>query len=447
MVSRKAVGSFRHDTNRGARTTSTQTRVMAKGAKTMSNHINRCAPELSEGLSPALAQQVLEQRNHGVLSPYATHNTDALRRRDTERDRDTAERPAFIRDSEKIIHLPAYNRLAGKTQVFSLRNNDDISRRGLHVQLVSRVARDIGLSLGLNLDLIESIALGHDIGHTPFGHAGERFLNTVYRKHTGRWFFHNVQSVRVLDVLYGRNLTLQTLDGVICHNGECEQQVFKTSSLHDFAEFDDIVEGCWATGDNAIGHLRPMTLEGCVVRISDIVAYVGKDRQDAIAAGIVSEDDFADGLGGVYNSWALGAFISDVVEHSFGQDHIEMSEAAFTEMKRAKRENYDKIYNASEMNGRLADEVSELFARVYERMRVDLEAGDESSPIFRHHINHVDTYLSYYGQSYQWESDKDLTVADYISSMTDDYFVALSEQLFPEAEGVFRRRGYFCPDC
>jgi dGTPase len=88
-----------------------------------------------------------------------------------------------------------------------------------------------GRALGLNLDLIEAIALGHDIGHTPFGHAGERFLNQVFHERTGRWFFHNVQSVRVLDVLYGRNLSLQTLDGVICHNGEFEQQEFHTSGL------------------------------------------------------------------------------------------------------------------------------------------------------------------------------------------------------------------------
>ena len=412
----------------------------------MSDRTNRCAPGLGEGLSPEVAAAVLDQRRSGHRSPYATDDASAIRRLDAERDRDTAERPAFVRDSEKVIHLPAYNRLAGKTQVFSLRANDDISRRGLHVQLVSRVARDIGLSLGLNLDLIEAIALGHDIGHTPFGHAGERFLNDVYHERTGRWFFHNVQSVRVLDVLYGRNLTLQTLDGVICHNGECERQVFETSGLDGFEAFDRVVERCWATGDGAIGHLRPMTLEGCVVRVSDIIAYVGKDRQDAITAGLVEPDVFDDGLGGAYNSWALGAFISDVVEHSFGRDRIEMSPEAFAEMRRAKRENFEKIYNSSEMNGERAREVGELFRRVYERMLADLEAGDESSPIFRHHIVDIERALSYYGRTYDWERSLDLTVVDYISSMTDDYFVALAEWLFPESAGVFRRRGYFLDD-
>lgn len=411
---------------------------------TKSEKVNLCAPELSEGLPAAIAAEVAAQRAAGTLSKYATPHGSALRRTNTLRDTDIPERPSFLRDSEKIIHLPAYNRLAGKTQVFSLRNNDDISRRGLHVQLVSRVARDIGTSLGLNLDLIEAIALGHDIGHTPFGHAGERFLNEIYHERTGRWFFHNVQSVRVLDNLYGRNLSLQTLDGVICHNGECERQVFETSGLATFDEFDQVVENCWASGDMAIGHLRPMTLEGCVVRISDIIAYVGKDRQDAIKAGMATEDTFADGLGGAYNSWALGAFITDVVAHSFGKNRIEMSEAAFAEMRRAKRENYQKIYNSSEMAGEISVGVAELFGRVYEAMLEDLKAGNTLSPIFRHHIRDISTALAFYDKTYDWQNDFDLTVVDYIASMTDDYFIALAETLFPESEELFQRRGYFC---
>lgn len=406
--------------------------------------VNLCVPDLNEGLPSDIAVEVAAQRASGVLSKYATPHGSAIRRANTQRDADAPERPSFLRDSEKIIHLPAYNRLAGKTQVFSLRNNDDISRRGLHVQLVSRVARDIGTSLGLNLDLIEAIALGHDIGHTPFGHAGERFLNKIYHEHTGRWFFHNVQSVRVLDNLYGRNLSLQTLDGVICHNGECERQVFETSGLSTFDEFDQVVESCWASGDMAIGHLRPMTLEGCVVRISDIIAYVGKDRQDAIKAGMATEDTFADGLGGAYNSWALGAFITDVVAHSFGKNRIEMSEAAFAEMRRAKRENYQKIYNSSEMAGEISVGVAELFGRVYEAMLEDLKAGNTLSPIFRHHIRDISTALAFYDKTYDWQNDFDLTVVDYIASMTDDYFIALAETLFPESEELFQRRGYFC---
>ncbi len=408
----------------------------------MAGVVNRCAPDVRCELSDAARASVREVAAAGG-SQYATPDAAALRRRDDARDLATFERPAFVRDAEKVMHTPAYNRLAGKTQVFSFNPNDDLTRRGLHVQLVARVARDIGRALGLNLDLIEAIALGHDIGHTPFGHAGERFLNDCLRERDGRWFFHNVQSVRVLDRLYGRNLSLQALDGVICHNGEFECQEFSTSGLSTFDEFDDVVRGCWDSGDDAIGRLRPMTLEGCVVRLSDIIAYVGKDRQDAIRAGLLGEGDFDDGLGGAYNAWALSAFVSDVVENSVGHDRIAMSEAGFAELARAKRENYEKIYLSREVGGDFSDAVRELFERLYDRELANLRAGDEQSEIFRQHIKQVRRALAHYGMEYDWQADEHLCVVDYLSSMTDDYFVALCERLFPDARGLFPRRTYF----
>lgn len=123
-------------------------------------------------------------------------------------------------------------------------------------------------------------------------------MNDISEARTGRSFFHNVHSVRVLDGLYGRNLSLQTLDGVLCHNGEYEQRVFELSGLSGFEEFDAIVDRCYASDFDYVKTLRPMTLEACVVRISDIIAYVGRDRQDAIEAGLVDEGAFADGMGG-----------------------------------------------------------------------------------------------------------------------------------------------------
>ncbi len=405
--------------------------------------VNPLAPDLTGRLSEETLAKVKELRATGKLSPFACHDASAIRRDISDRDRDTVLRPAFVRDVEKIIHMGAYNRLAGKTQVFSFRSDDDLARRGLHEQLVCRVARDIGRGIGLNQDLIEAIALGHDIGHTPFGHAGERFLNAVFHQHTGRWFFHNVQSVRVLDVLGGRNLTLQTLDGVICHNGEFAQQVFETSGLSSFDTFDRVVQSCWESGDQAIGQLRPMTLEGCVMRISDMIAYVGKDRQDAIRAGLANEDTFDDGLGGVYNAWALSAFVADVVEHSFGKDHIEMSKEGFVELRRAKRENYEKIYGTREVEGDFVGPVKGFFGLLYDHELEALKAGDESSAIFAQHIKPINRHLAPYGHTYQWEDDLDLTVVDFISSMTDDYFIATCEALFPEAAALFPKRTYF----
>ena len=412
-------------------------------AQSQPRSTNKLAPHLTGRLSPKVERLVDALQSERCMSPFACGDETIVRRDPSERDGGTLLRPAFVRDAEKIIHTPAYNRLNGKTQVFSFRANDDITRRGLHEQLVSRIARDIGRALGLNLDLIEAISLGHDVGHTPFGHAGERFLNEVYHRRTGRHFFHNVQSVRVLDTIYGRNISLQTLDGVICHNGEFEQQRFETSELGSFHAFDSVVEDCWQSGAEAIGRLRPMTLEGCVMRISDIIAYVGKDRQDAIRAGLVAESSFDDGLGGAYNAWALAAFSADVVENSFGKPRIEMSEEGFAELSRAKRENYEKIYGSAEVRGDLSSAVQELFAQLYEVELDALVGGREDDPIFRHHIAPITRHLSYYGRAYDWESDPDQCVADYISAMTDDYFVAACERIFPKARELFPRRGYF----
>ena len=383
-------------------------------------------------LSQGLVERMEHDRREGWTNPFRSSDSAALRREVRESDAATPWRPAYVRDVEKIIHLPAYNRLAGKTQVFSFRSNDDLSRRGLHVQLVSRIARDIGFALGLNCDLIEAIGLGHDLSHTPFGHAGERFLNDIYHRRCGRYFFHNVHSARVLDTVYGRNVTLQTLDGVLCHNGEYEQRVFQLSGLDSFEAFDADMYSCYALGDEAIAHLRPMTLEGCLVRICDIVAYVGRDRQDAIAAGLLDDDVFDDGLGGRYNSWILTHASVDIIEHSYGKDRIEMSDGLFGELRRAKRENYAKIYSAGGIEGEDELALREAFERMYDRCLADLRRGDESSFIFKHHIKRVSEELSHYGRIYEWQRDLDQTVVDYIASMTDGYFIELACKLFDD---------------
>ena len=391
-------------------------------------------------LSDELIERMSDDRARGWKNPYRTSDEDALRREERPADRSNIWRPAFVRDVEKILHMPAYNRYAGKTQVFSFRSNDDLSRRGLHVQLVARIARDIGYALGLNCDLIEAIGLGHDLGHTPFGHAGERCLNDVFHERTGRWFFHNVHSVRVLDKLYGRNISLQTLDGALCHNGEYEQRVFELSGLSSFGEFDRVVDECVSGGGTVIGHLRPMTLEGCVVRISDIIAYVGRDRQDAIEAGLLTGDAFEDGLGGAYNSWILTHASADIIEHSYGKDRIEMSEELFAEIRRAKAENYAKIYRSSGIEGERAEVLARAFELMYERCLDDLHQRDESSFIFRHHITRIEEQLAHYGRTYDWRSDPEQTVVDYIASMTDGYFAELASKFFPQIH--FPKRTY-----
>ena len=391
------------------------------------------APIPYRTLDSAIEAAIRNDQATGQKNPFAFEDGGIVRREDNQHDEATLTRPAFVRDIEKILNVPAYNRYAGKTQVFSFVENDDICRRGLHVQLVSRIARGIGSLLGLNCDLIEAIALGHDVGHTPFGHAGERFLNACYHEHTGRFFNHNVHSVRVLDRLYRRNISLQTLDGVLCHNGEFAQQELRRGETHDFPTLDGLVEACMAD-ESTIKHLRPSTLEGCVVRVSDMIAYVGKDRQDAIDMGVLSSyKPFESSVMGRTNAQIINNLTVDIVNNSYGCERIALSEAMFEDLKRAKAQNYELIYGQEGLSNDNGNVIEELFARLYERLLGDLVAGDESSPVFRHHVDYLVRKSSSITRDDYLQSDPNLIVVDYLASMTDHYFMELYAHLFPES--------------
>ena len=378
--------------------------------------------------------------NARPLSPYATRNEDARRRRDSERDRPTAWRTAFLRDIDKIMHCPFYNRYADKTQVFSLYKNDDLTRRSLHVQLVSRIARTIGAALSLNLDLIEAIALGHDIGHTPFGHMGEAILDELYAKNTGRHFSHNIQSVRVLDRIFPYNITLETLAGIAGHNGESEKNEYRPHPLADFAEFDALIESTYAT-ERGGDRVFPSTLEGCVVRISDIIAYLGKDRQDAARAGLLPEDAFVPTAIGRHNAEIINNMIVNIIENSFEKNYICMDADHFAAIAEAKRENYEKIY-LSDTARRAKATVAGMMGEVYEQLLEDLTRGRRDSKIFTHHIAYVGR--AHYERDVPYENtEPNLLVVDYIASMTDDYLVDLHHHLFPESKLFAAYHGYF----
>lgn len=397
-------------------------------------------------IDPAIEEQIRTDREAGRMSPYRFRDEDVARREPNPHDIATIARPAFARDIEKIVNMPAYNRYAGKTQVFSFVENDDICRRGLHVQLVSHVARGIGRLLGLNCDLIEAIALGHDLGHTPFGHAGERFLSRCYHERTDRYFNHNVHSVRVLDQLYRRNVSLQTLDGVLCHNGESAQQELKRGHVGTFEALDALVEECTAD-EQVISTLRPSTLEGCVVRVADMIAYVGKDRQDAMDMGaLASLDEFDSTVMGKANAQIINNLTADIVNESYGRDRIAMSEAMFNDLKRAKRQNYEIIYNKEGLAASDGITVGEMFEEVYEKLLGDLTEGREESAIFRHHIDYLARKSrSITRESYVGATEPNQIVVDYIASMTDSYFMALYTHLFPEHATQIQLRGY-CAD-
>lgn len=355
---------------------------------------------------------------------------DRAIRRDPEHDKATLWRPAFVRDAEKIMHSPYYNRYADKTQVFSFYKNDDISHRALHVQLVSRIARNIGKMLGLDLDLIEAIALGHDIGHTPFGHAGERFLSELYHADTGRYFNHNVHSVRVLDKIFNFNISLQTLDGILCHNGEFECKEYRPSALNGFDEFDKKVEECYVD-ESAIKRLVPSTLEGCVVRISDMIAYIGKDRQDAIKTKIIeSEDVFRENEIGRHNATIIHNLIVNIIENSYGKDYIRLDDAHYAALKQSKSDNFEIIYKNSKIADIYDEKIKPMFDEIYHRLLSDLKNGKKNSPVFCHHIEFVNHANRFSGYKYAENNSYEDIVVDFIASMTDDYFVDLYEHLF-----------------
>ena len=393
-----------------------------------------------ERLSENIAERIKNDRVNNTL-PQVAFCEDEVVRRNNERDQSNIIRTAFIRDIDKIIHCPYYNRYADKTKVFSFYKNDDISRRSLHVQLVSRIARTIGKALGLNLDLIEAIALGHDIGHTPFGHAGEEFLDELYFSHTGRHFSHNIHSVRVLDKIFPYNISLQTLNGIAAHDGEMELCEYHPKPLDSFDEFDEQIENCYIDKKN-IRRLIPSTLEGCVMRISDIIAYLGKDRQDAERAHIAVNSEFRGGAIGTYNAEIINNLIVNIVENSYGKPYIKMDEKHFEALKKAKADNYALIYKNDRVSDDLHHIVMPMMCKMYNRLFDDLASGNKTSPIFTQHINYVNK--AHYTRDVLYEeTEPNQIVVDYIASMTDDYFVDLYAHLFPESEERIIYRGYF----
>ena len=384
-----------------------------------------------EKLSSEISERIKYDKEHNTRPDFAAKGCDA-KRRNPNFDKESVWRPAYVRDVDKIMHSPYYNRYTDKTQVFSFYKNDDITRRALHVQLVSRIARSIGSVLNLNLDLIEAIALGHDIGHTPFGHAGEHYLSEMYYAETGRYFNHNVHSVRVLDGIFPLNITLDTLDGIIAHNGELEMHEYYPKTMPDFDTFDKMVESCYVDESN-IAKIIPSTLEGCVVRVSDIIAYLGKDRQDAQRAKLIdSTNPFGDGAIGTINAEIINNLMVNIIEHSYGKPYIMLDAEHFKGLQEAKRINYTAIYKNELVSKVLDGTVKPMMQKMYTKLLSDLKSGNESSPIFKHHIDFV-SGNHYAAPTPYMETEPNQIVLDYIASMTDDYCTELYEYLFPNS--------------
>ncbi len=356
------------------------------------------------------------------LSSFACSYENGKRLKEEEEDF----RPSFFRDIDRIIYSLAYTRYLDKTQVFTHGKNDHLSRRMTHVQFVSKIARTIGRSLNLNEDLIEAASLGHDLGHTPFGHVGEVILNKISLENNAGYFNHNIQSVRLLMEVenYGKgyNITIQVLDAIMCHNGEIPLGIYEPckKSVEEFLkEYQNSYE------DKELNrNLVPMTLEGCVVRISDIISYVGKDVEDAIRLKIIKNTDLPKEVVevlGKTNKEIVNTIIKDVIINSLGKNYIKISDRIYNAIKKLMDFNYKNIYYKS-VTEKEKQHIEKVFRLVFENLLEDLENKNKASIIY-------EQYLDKMSDDYKNKNSNVRIVIDYIAGMTDDFILKQYENL------------------
>ena len=324
-------------------------------------------------------REQIEQMEREMLSPYACLSVNSRGRDKEEPECDI--RPVFQRDRDRIIHCKAFRRLKDKTQVFLTPEGDHYRTRLTHTLEVSQNARTIAKALKLNEDLVEAIALGHDLGHTPFGHAGERALNRV----CPLGFEHSQQSVRTVDRLekdgLGLNLTYEVRDGILNH---------QTSG-------------------------KPHTLEGKVVRFSDKIAYIHHDMDDAVRAGILTEKDVPADIRAVLGSTPgerLDCFIHDIVTNSLGKNDIMMSDRVSEAMK----------------NIRFF-----MFERVYKNPQAKSEEGKAEhlmETLYYHFLKNLDSMPEEFLTLIAEGEPKEQVVCDYVGAMSDRYAISVYEDLF-----------------
>lgn len=321
-----------------------------------------------------------EAREHEILSPFASF-ADASLGRDTEESKCDI-RTDFQRDRDRILHCKAFRRLKQKTQVFLAPEGDHYRTRMTHTLEVAQNARTIARALMLNEDLTEAIALGHDLGHTPFGHAGERALDRITRDYGG--FHHNEQSVRVVERLekdgWGLNLTKEVRNGILNH---------QTS-------------------------LMPATMEGKIVRLSDKIAYINSDIDDAIRAGIIREEEIPKELTNVLGHTTnarLNTLVHDIVIHSEGRDDICMSEEVKQAMFELRKYLFANLYTNPVAKGE-EKKVSHMIEQLYE-----------------YYIKNPESMSEEFQQLIQEGEPTQRVVCDYIACMSDRFSVNLYKEI------------------
>lgn len=367
--------------------------------------------------------KVVENLNYNqqYLSEIACKSIDAKYLKEDEKDI----RPVFLRDIDRIIYSQCFSRYLDKAQVYIHPKNDHITHRMQHVQFVSRIARTIGKVLKLNEDLIEAISLGHDVGHVAFGHAGERELNRICEREKIGYFCHNAQSVKMLKDLEEKNISVQTLDGILAHNGEMLLNKYEPNFNKTTDEFLEDLEKTY-TVKNYSKKIVPMTLEACVVRISDVIAYIGRDIEDAIILGEIKREDLPKDVIKVLgnkNSSIVETLVDDLIENSIDKNYICFSEKVFKALTKLLDWNYMHIYKVASLNDKalLQDKFDKLFDVYLEKLNNHkfVNRKLENLPYSEKVLY---DFIETKSVKYLEETNIKRIVIDYISGFTDNFF-------------------------
>lgn len=354
------------------------------------------------------------------LSPYAAKNCQARRERETAH----PFRGPYSRDRDHILYSGSFRRYVGKTQViyFSTSFDEQLSNRSIHTLQVSQIARSIGKAIKLNLDLIEAIALGHDLGHAPFGHDGEEILQEICRERKIGLFFHNLHSLRIVDKLAdscrGMNLTFQVRDGILSHDGEINEKYLKPNRSKTEA---DLIDYCRKKSQGEKASILPATLEGCVVRMSDAISFVGQDLEDAIRIGILKKDELPKGVKkelGESNTAIINSLVTDIIINSYNRDEIIYSSNIAERVFELKQFNVERIYQNSRLKAKKT-KLKNAFRYLFDKFAEDLKKDNEDSLIFKEWIFNRGKNK---GANYVNSNLSEQIVVDYIASMTDRYF-------------------------
>lgn len=360
-------------------------------------------------------RKAAEQKEGTYLYSKASFSKDHSRFEGPEDDH----RMPYKRDVDRILHSKAYSRYVDKTQVVYLVDNDHITHRSLHVQLVSSFARGIAEILRLNLDLVEAIALGHDVGHGPFGHEGEGYLSALSVEFNNGPFCHPLQSCRLFSEIEPLNLGLAVYDGFLCHDGGMSGPVL----VPQFGKtWDDHAKDRKHKKNHPDSNIMPASLEGCLVKLCDTMSYLGRDIEDAIHLGILQAEEVPKTILGTRNREILSVLAADIIRQSYDKDYIAISEEAFDALRTLRRFNFQHFYNHPKLKVE-SGKIKNSYHFLFEWLLNDYKELKDKSYLWNH-------FLRKRSEKYLSLTSPVQMVLDYIAGMTDNFFIRTLEKIF-----------------